>query len=404
MPTVLVTDANRGSSIAIIRSLSRHGWRAIAADDHKNSLGFRSRYAAHKVVYPSPARDAGAFVESILAAVVEENVDLVIPTTDDAILPLAHQRERFKGHCRLAIARNEALLTACNKMETVTLAQEVGVPTPQTYLANTIEQALDVAHLLPWPVVLKSIRSRCLTGDGRVVSLGRVGYANDVQDLVREARRLQPYGPTILQAYHGGRGEGVEMLAYEGQPLLAFQHRRLAEIPVTGGASAWRKSVDLDDELFDYSRRLVEALRWTGLIMVEFKVNDFKKTLMEINGRVWGSLPLAIHSGVDFPAALADLYACGPPAAGPVNAGYKVGVDAWNLELMMLWIAQVAAGRWRHKFIPRPRRRDALKALFGLFGRRCRFDVQSLSDPLPGFLEIVHTMQKLARKATADKD
>ena len=63
---------------------------------------------------------------------------------------------------------------------------------------------------------------------------------------------------------------------------------------MTGGASSYRESVALDARLLEDSVRLLQALRWTGLAMVEFKVGADGYHLMEINGRVWGSLPLAV--------------------------------------------------------------------------------------------------------------
>ena len=49
-PTVLVTDAARGSAVAIIRSLGRAGWRVIAGDTDPASPGFRSRHVAETFV------------------------------------------------------------------------------------------------------------------------------------------------------------------------------------------------------------------------------------------------------------------------------------------------------------------------------------------------------------------
>ena len=50
-------------------------------------------------------------------------------------------------------------------------------------------------------------------------------------------------------------------------------------------------------------------LRYTGLIMVEFRINvetdDW--ALIETNGRFWGSLPLAVAAGVDFPRYLYEM-------------------------------------------------------------------------------------------------
>lgn len=401
MPTVLVTDANRGSAITIMRSLSRKGWTVVAADATRHSLGFRSRHAHHHVVYPSPGTEPEAFVSAMGTAVSRYAVNLLIPVTDETILPLARARIRFAGKCHLAIAGDKALHVVTDKQATLDLCAELGVPVPQTYLAYSVEEAQEVAHLLPWPIVLKAQRSRRLVDGGGVQRTGAVGYANTVKELIDQAERLIEHGPILLQGYQPGTGQGVEMLAYEGRPLAIFQHRRLAEVPITGGASAWRESVALDSTLVDYSLRLVEALNWTGLIMVEFKVNEPDVALMEVNGRIWGSLPLAVHSGMDFPARLAGLYLNGPPPPGAPATDYKVGIRASNLDLMALWFAQVLRKTRRYPFVPQPGRRDALRALLGMFGRRQRFDVQSWTDPWPGVLQIGQTLTRLGRKAGA---
>ena len=61
----------------------------------------------------------------------------------------------------------------------------------------------------------------------------------------------------LLQEYYRGSGQGVELLMHAGRPLAAFQHRRLREVPVNGGASAFRESVPLDGELYRHSVRLL---------------------------------------------------------------------------------------------------------------------------------------------------
>ena len=93
--TVLITDAGRGSAIAFIRSLGRSGWRVVATDSIPNSIGFRSRYAAHHAVYPNPEHAPDAFVAWMVDIVREQQVDLIVPITDTAILPLSAAAAAF---------------------------------------------------------------------------------------------------------------------------------------------------------------------------------------------------------------------------------------------------------------------------------------------------------------------
>ncbi len=414
MPTVLITDAGRGSALALIRSLGRKGWQVVAASDQEQSMGFLSRYTAQRLVYPSPRESAGEFVQTMRQAVDRFGLDLLIPVTDDAILPLAAVRQEFEAAgCQLAIADNAALHLVADKCATLELARSLQVPTLPTYLVRSADEATALAPQLSWPVVLKAPRSRRYgpaLGAGEVAQAVQpthaVAYAEDATALAAHAERLTASGPVLMQPYYAGRGEGVEMLAYEGRPLALFQHRRLAEVPVTGGASALRQSVPLDPTLRDYSCRLVQALNWTGLIMVEFKVGAEGPVLMEINGRVWGSLPLAVHSGMDFPARLGDLYWHGPPAADtPPATDYRLGVQACNLDLMALWLAQVLRGRRRYPFLPQPRRRQAVRSLLGIADPRRKYDAQSWHDPRPGLLQLWQTARKLAGKVgTKDEE
>jgi predicted ATP-grasp superfamily ATP-dependent carboligase len=281
----------------------------------------------------------------------------------------------------------------------LTLARELDVPIPRSHLAETVAEAHALAGEFSWPVVVKPQRSRLLDNGGGVDVL-EVAYAASPTDLVRVVSRFEGRCAVLLQEYCPGEGHGVELLACEGQPLAAFQHRRLHEVPITGGASSLRQSVALDPTLYEYSRRLVAALKWTGLIMVEFKVGPGGPQLMEINGRIWGSLPLAVFSGMDFPARLAHLLLDGPPSplpAGPDTA-YRVGVKARNLEKDIVWLLAVLAGRRRYPFLRAPQRWEALAALPGLLDPRIRSDTFAWDDPLPALAELPKIARKLFRK------
>jgi predicted ATP-grasp superfamily ATP-dependent carboligase len=246
--------------------------------------------------------------------------------------------------------------------------------------------------------VLKPRRSRVYR-DGGSVERYEVSYAQDAAALAEEMRRLEGRSDVLLQKYYRGEGQGVELLTYRGRPLAAFQHRRLREVPITGGASSFRESVPLDPVLYDYSVRLLAALEWTGLAMVEFKLGKEGPRLMEINGRIWGSLPLAVKSGMDFPARMAELYLRNPPEAdGPPDTTYALGVRSRNLDLEILWIGSALRGTQRFQSLPLPGRRQALAAALRLLYPGDGFDVLARDDPRPGMAEIARIAAKLRRK------
>src|SRR5689334_9164155 len=130
IPTILVTDAGRGSAIAIIRSLGRRGWRVIAADSDPHSPGFRSRYVAECLRYPPPETAPRELAATLLRVARDRQVDLIIPVTDAVILPLSESRAEFEGVCAVAMPDQTALEVVTNKLKTLELAEQLGVPTP----------------------------------------------------------------------------------------------------------------------------------------------------------------------------------------------------------------------------------------------------------------------------------
>ncbi|MFQ5603846.1 MAG: ATP-grasp domain-containing protein [bacterium] len=398
MPKILVTDSHRGSAIAIIRSLGRKGYRVVAADSNPRSLGFQSRYAREKVVYPNPESQPQEFCDFILDTVQKQGIDLVLPVTDLVIQPLASRREDFSGKTKLAIPENELLQAVTDKDQTVQIAQKLGVPTPATFTVRTAAEALAKAKELGWPVVLKPQISRLLRQGERIEKYS-VSYANDAEDLQRQMSELEGKCSVLLQRYLEGIGYGVELLMHEGRPLAAFEHKRLREVPLTGGPSAYRESVRLHPELYQYSVRILKELRWTGLAMVEFKVGNERAELMEINGRVWGSLPLAIASGVDFPAMLVELYLNGADAVKPqLNSEYKIGLKCRDLGRDLMWMVSVLIRRQKVSFLPMPNRVQALSAFLSLFDPRNKFDLLCFDDPRPGLAELPRIYQKFRVK------
>jgi predicted ATP-grasp superfamily ATP-dependent carboligase len=108
--------------------------------------------------------------------------------------------------------------------------------------------------------------------------------------------------PPLIQEFVRGDEYGVEMVCREGVVLATFVHKRVRSLSPRGGAAVVKESPEVN-LMKKSATSLVEKLAWTGPIMVECKIDSRDGTvrLMEINGRFWGSLPLAVLAGVDFP-------------------------------------------------------------------------------------------------------
>jgi predicted ATP-grasp superfamily ATP-dependent carboligase len=124
-------------------------------------------------------------------------------------------------------------------------------------------------------------------------------------------------------------GVGVSVLANAGRVIQAFQHRRLRE---GRSGSSSRISEPVNRDLLKACQSICRHTNLTGICMFEFryKVAAQDWVLLEANARFWGSLPLPLSLGVDFPRLLYDLLVSKTEHPQRV---YPAGIRARNFAL-----------------------------------------------------------------------
>lgn len=298
----VVTDARYRMALAVIRSLGRAGVKVVAAQaEHKpgDTLGFYSRYVSRRVPLP-PLGNASAYIEALFK--LGSKGDVLLPVTLGSILATAEHRERLEQVYHLAVASPESINLANDTSSLLELAGSLDIPAPLTTTLERAETVSELASRLKYPVVIKYRAGEELQlPPQRRYAIVR--KPDEFKQIFTAMHRLQPF--PLVQEYITGGGYGVSAIFdKKGQAAAMFAHRRLREYPVSGGPSCLCESY-YDPRLFDYALRLLRALHWEGVAMVEFKQDDRGEyRLMEINPRFWGSLPLAIAAGVDFPYIL----------------------------------------------------------------------------------------------------
>jgi predicted ATP-grasp superfamily ATP-dependent carboligase/protein-tyrosine-phosphatase len=383
-PKVLILDADMVPSLTIARSLSRRNCEINVASHLLKPLTSYSNTVRTHFQYPNPLVAGDQFVEWLLEHVDAHHYDLVIPVTERLLVPLSRNRDRLR-HVKIAMPDAQSLELVLDKSQTLALAEKIGVPGPGGVSVGSMDELEVLKQFLSFPLVLKPARS-IGTGEGGASQL-QVSYAFDMTELEAGCTHALRFGPIILQEYFEGVGVGIELIAREGKVAYAFQHLRLHEVPLTGGGSSLRKSVPVVPQLLEASEKLISALNWNGVAMVEFKLDpqSGEFCLMEINGRFWGSLPLATAAGADFPSMLLDL-----ELDGDIRhyRPYRNDVYCRLLSRDLYWHEAVLRGDADTRIVKIPRRWEVFKELSLFLNFRHRFDVQSIFDPVPGLIDI----------------
>jgi predicted ATP-grasp superfamily ATP-dependent carboligase len=374
--TVIVTDGEQRAALAVARSLGAAGYRCIVTATSRTSLAGASRFCERSVQVPDALERPDDFAEAILYLAVAERASLVLPVSESAILAILPVRSRLLP----AIVPFPDLATfnaLTDKQRLLEEAAKLGIATPaQLVVARPEDVTSADLDALRYPIVLKPARSVSAHA-GKRAKLG-VGYAADADELRRKIGALQPASfPLLLQQRIVGPGTGVFLLLWDGEQRAQFAHRRIYEKPVSGGVSVYCESIAMDEELLERSRALLHRFGWRGVAMVEYKRDSEtgQAYLMEVNGRFWGSLQLAVEAGVDFPQLLAA-YALGEHVEQQMP--YRVGVRSrwwWGQvdhlvgrvrrsAAVSLPPGTVSAGRTLRDVLRAPFRRDDYEEVF----------------------------------------
>ena len=379
---ILITDGNERAALAAARSLVRAGHSVGVTASSRVSLAGVSRGVRPHPFTTDPLTHAADYVAELASTTRRQGTTVLLPMTDASLEAVLEHRSVLPAGVILPVPDLAIYRAASDKGRLLTLARDCGFGVPET---RTIATPGDCEVTLPndfFPAVVKPHRS-VVTAAGIRRKLAVTPVSNAVE--CRRALAALPAAafPVLVQRRVSGLGEGFFALRWGGRTIATFAHRRLREKPPSGGVSTYRESISLDERLAGPGLRLLDALDWQGVAMIECKREHEtgRQVVMEINGRFWGSLQLAIDSGVDFPSLLVR---CAAGENVAEHRDYRVGVRSrwfWG-DVDQLYLRLKARGS----------RLRALLDFFQVSPRRDRSEVWRWSDPAPF---VVETLQWL---------
>lgn len=300
--SVFVTDGIWRKSLAVVRALARSGVKVAIGERTWMAPGLLSRYVSQRYIYPSLEKYPDQFLSWLEDTLKLNKFDVLITPEEETSLLAARHIDRLSSYIRIPLARFESLALARNKFNLLTHAQKIGVPCPMTLLVKKDEDIMGKAKGLSFPLVFKPIIS---TGGHGI----RYVFKEDLlQENYREMSKK--YDSFLLQEYIPGSDYfGVSVIFNDRHKMRsAFVHKKIRQYPVSGGASTYAVSVKFP-KLLELAEPLLTSIDWYGSANVEFKIDERDKTpkLMEVNPHLWGSLQLAISSGINIPYLLYQL-------------------------------------------------------------------------------------------------
>jgi predicted ATP-grasp superfamily ATP-dependent carboligase len=310
MRALIVEQGWSRGALAATRALAAAGWSVGVASAQGEGLALTSRWCARRHVI-RPMHPADAFVSSVAAVAHDHGYDVVFGAGEAEVLALSAGRETIPAV--FPYSCHDAVLRAFDKAKLAQAARAVGIAVPET-------MSIDAVSDEHTPVVVKArMHARPDLTDSPLridtnVLLGRTAVR-------RRVAEIRAYGgEPELQVFHHG-----PLLAYAavraGSGVVADCLQRASRIwPGDAGASCRAVTVSADEDLVRRAAALFDALDWYGLAQLQFIVEDGVPRLIDLNGRFYGSLSLAVAAGANLPAIWAGLAVGADVAAAPVRA------------------------------------------------------------------------------------
>lgn len=307
-PRVLVTGIGGPAAQTFVSSFAPGEIDWHVADADPVAAGFllhpRSRRAA-------VARgDAEDFVARLLPLCLAEKIDIVVPTVDAELAPLARARGRLHdAGIDVLLARRLPVLTALDKWALMrALSGQARIPE-----SALVDAAFD-AHALVYPVVAKPRR-----GSG---SRGIV-VAEQPADLAALPRN----GSYVVQEYLPGPEYSLDVLARRDGSVAAVVPRE--RLRTDSGIATVSRTV-ADRELIDLGVRAARAIGLTRIGNVQCRKDaSGRPAVIEINPRVPGTMGLTVAAGINMPK-LALGEALGSPIPDGLVFRERMLVRTWQ--------------------------------------------------------------------------
>jgi protein-tyrosine-phosphatase len=375
---ILIIGEDTRSFLACIRSFGRAGFEVHVCYLDSKTSALKSRYVKEVHALPSYVGDGTFWRNRIFSLIAAYKLDAIFPCDERALLPLVEVSSSIPPEVWLGIPNREAFEVFFDKEKTRHVATLCGIPIAEG-TALKVNGDISFAGDFTFPIVVKPLESFSIQ---TLHSRNSVQFAYSDIELSAVASKFVGKRIIIEEVFEGD-GVGVSVLSCEGNVAAAFQHLRVNSAP--NGNSAYRKSEAINPTLLKAVQSLCKATGFSGIGMFEFKVQSADQwILLEVNARPWGSIPLPVALGINFPWWW---YAISNDIGVAVTSTYEVGRYGRNLFADYYQFKQSLVNKTGtlNKFTAATEWLSSFKNL--LLGRE-HLDTFSFDDPRPALSEI----------------
>lgn len=198
-----------------------------------------------------------------------EEAGVNILGTSPEIIDLAEDRDRFRE-----------------------IMDKLDIPMPEAGMAATIDEALDIAHKIGYPVMVRP--SYVLGGRGMEI----VYDDSNLRAYMKAAVGVTPDRPILIDRFLNNALECEADAICDGEHAFVpavLEHVELAGVH-SGDSAAILPSINISEEnlskIKEYTRLIAEAMHVRGLMNIQYAIEQGKVYVLEANPRASRTVPL----------------------------------------------------------------------------------------------------------------
>ncbi len=300
MRALIVEQGGSRGAVAAVRALARAGWFVGVGAPGAKGLAAASR-ACRRVHDVSAAHeDADAFLRGVNAAVAAGGYEIVFGAGEAEVVALSVGRDDVAAV--VPYAAHDTVRRALDKAELEETALRVGFELPPLLEPTTLEDPSA-------PFIVKARRHAAPETPGAPprVDTNVVFGADAARERIRQIEELGT--EARVQGFVPGRLMAYTAVTDRDSEVVADCMQIASEIwPPFAGASCRAVTIEVNEDVATRAARLFRELGWFGLAELQFVVaGDGSMRLIDLNGRFYGSLGLAVAAGANLPASWAAL-------------------------------------------------------------------------------------------------
>ena len=306
MYTVLITCVGGELAPELIsqfKNSKKHTIKIIGVDENENAIG---RYFCD-LFFTVPNGNDKNYNNAIQSIVNLNDVDLVIPTSDEEAVSLSNSRDFFeKRKCTLAAVNKNTLSILADKKKTYEFLKNHGIHTPKTLIVDNYQELQRVTQMMYGELgefVVKPINGR--GGRGVFVVSKKYKEIKEFTDR-REVHsdfdsfnnilrhKLKNNYPFIVMERLLEPVIDIDLLGWNGEAIRVVPRRRVnSAVPNDG-------HVFLNDKaLFDLGEKLISIFKLSWLYDCDVMFDsEGKPCVLELNPRLSGSVSVSVAAGI----------------------------------------------------------------------------------------------------------